>query len=149
MASPTTAGPTHRVQSAVEVYGFPRGHLGHLSPEEEEALTDFKLLCEQNGYYSPGNGSTEAPSHEDATLLSRLHHLSGYILLLTDPRRFLRARRFVVAEAWKQFHTTEDWRKATQLDQLYETIDIEHYEETRRLVSCKPPNPGPSISTNV
>jgi hypothetical protein len=80
MASPTTAGPTHRVQSAVEVYGFPRGHLGHLSPEEEEALTDFKLLCEQNGYYSPGNGSTEAPSHEDATLLSRLHHLSGYIV---------------------------------------------------------------------
>jgi hypothetical protein len=54
------------------------------------------------------------------------------------PRRFLRARRFVVAEAWTQFKSTEDWRKETQIDQLYETIDLDHYEETRRLVSQTP-----------
>ncbi|KIN00216.1 hypothetical protein OIDMADRAFT_125307 [Oidiodendron maius Zn] len=116
MASPSTAGPAHRVQSAVEVYGYPRGHLGHLTPEEEEALNNFKALCQENGYYSPGNGDSEPPSHDDATML-----------------RYLRARRFVVQDAWKQFHSTENWRKATQLDQLYETIDLDHYEETRRL----------------
>ncbi|KAF4632106.1 hypothetical protein G7Y89_g6025 [Cudoniella acicularis] len=48
--------------------------------------------------------------------------------------RFLRARRFVVPDAFKQFQETEDWRKANELDMLYETIDLEHYEETRRLV---------------
>jgi hypothetical protein len=48
--------------------------------------------------------------------------------------RFLRARRFQVQDAFKQFKDTEDWRKATQLDQLYETIDVEQYNETRKLV---------------
>jgi len=50
-------------------------------------------------------------------------------------RRFLRARRFNVQDALKQFEDTEEWRKANSLDQLYETIDLEHYEETRRLVN--------------
>lgn len=40
-------------------------------------------------------------------------------------------------DALKQFSETEEWRKENELDQLYETIDLEHYEETRRLV--KPP----------
>ncbi|CAL3963094.1 unnamed protein product, partial [Diplocarpon coronariae] len=31
------------------------------------------------------------------------------------------------------FKETEDWRKANQLDILYETIDLQQYEETRRL----------------
>jgi hypothetical protein len=141
MASPTTAGPAHRVHSAVEVYGFPRGHLGHLTHDEEETLKDFKVLCEENGYYSPGNGDTEPPSHDDATMLS-VSYLPFTCFSLTKPRRFLRARRFVVQEAWKQFHSTENWRKATQLDQLYETIDLDHYEETRRLVSRNLPIPG-------
>lgn len=134
MASPSTAGPAHRVQSAVEVYGYPRGHLGHLTPEEEEMLNNFKALCQENGYYSPGNGDSEPPSHDDATMLSASCALFA-CLVLTGSRRFLRARRFVVQDAWKQFHSTENWRKATQLDQLYETIDLDHYEETRRLVS--------------
>jgi hypothetical protein len=125
----------------VEVYGFPRGHLGHLTPEEEESLKQFKVLCENNGYYSPGNGTTVPPSHEDATMLSVFPPFSPYFLL-TGVRRFLRARRFVVEEAWNQFHSTENWRMATQLDQLYETIDLDHYEETRRLVSRSSPIPG-------
>lgn len=49
-------------------------------------------------------------------------------------RRFLRARRFVGSDAFTQFKDTEDWRKANQLVELYETIDLEHYEETRQLV---------------
>lgn len=60
-------------------------------------------------------------------------------------RRFLRARRFQVADAFKQFADTEDWRKANHLDTLYETIDQEHYEETRRLVQY----PFPSTNTHT
>lgn len=39
-----------------------------------------------------------------------------------------------MVDALKQFSETEEWRKENELDQLYETIDLEHYEETRRLV---------------
>ncbi|KAI6715066.1 phosphatidylinositol transporter [Diplocarpon mali] len=96
----STAGPAHRVQSAVVEYGFPQGHLGHLSDEEETAFKNFKILCQEKGYYKPA--SAEVPeTHDDATLL--------------------------------QFKETEDWRKANQLDILYETIDLQQYEETRRL----------------
>ncbi|CZT51852.1 related to phosphatidylinositol/phosphatidylcholine transfer protein [Rhynchosporium secalis] len=108
----STAGPAHRVQSAMVEYGFPSGHLGHLSPEEETAFQNFKTLCEEKGCYTPGESGT----HDDATLL-----------------RFLRARRFSVADAFKQFQDTEEWRKANQLDTLYETIDLQQFEETRSL----------------
>jgi hypothetical protein len=53
---------------------------------------------------------------------------------LTDDRRYLRARRFVPQEAFKQFKDTEDWRKDNKLDQIFENIDIEEFEQTRRLV---------------
>ncbi|CAG8970829.1 hypothetical protein HYALB_00001617 [Hymenoscyphus albidus] len=111
----STAGPAHRVQSAVVEYGYPQGHLGHLGPEEEAAFTNFKALCAEKGYYTAGE-TADQNSHDDETLL-----------------RFLRARRFIVADAFTQFKDTEDWRKANQITQLYETIDLEHYEETRRL----------------
>jgi pterin-4a-carbinolamine dehydratase len=51
-------------------------------------------------------------------------------------RRYLRARRFVPQEAYKQFKDTEDWRKDNKLDQIFETIDVEEFEQTRRLVCC-------------
>ncbi|KAF7869957.1 hypothetical protein EAF04_004741 [Stromatinia cepivora] len=111
-----SSGPAHRVQSAVVEYGYPQGHLGHLTTEEEAALNNFKVLCTEKGLYKPGNGIDEPASHEDATLL-----------------RFLRARRFIVVDAFEQFSDTEEWRKDNELDQLYETIDLEQYEETRRL----------------
>jgi hypothetical protein len=50
-------------------------------------------------------------------------------------RRFLRARRFVPAEAFKQFKTTEDWRKDQGIDDLFLRIETEEFEETRRLVT--------------
>ncbi|CAG8954657.1 hypothetical protein HYFRA_00004578 [Hymenoscyphus fraxineus] len=111
----STAGPAHRVQSAVVEYGYPQGHLGHLGTEEEAAFKNFKALCAEKGYYTAGE-TADQNSHDDETLL-----------------RFLRARRFIVADAFAQFKDTEDWRKANQITQLYETIDLEHYEETRRL----------------
>lgn len=67
------SGPAHRVQSAVEEFGFPQGHLGHLSAQQEEAFKNFKLLCEEKGYYTPGNGETE-PSHDDPLLLYVYEH---------------------------------------------------------------------------
>ncbi|KAK0636728.1 CRAL-TRIO domain-containing protein [Bombardia bombarda] len=92
--------------------GYPNGHLGHLTTEEEEALVNFKVYLEEHDLYTPG----PTPSHDDQTLL-----------------RFLRARRWVVPDAYKQFHETEVWRKANHLDVLYNTLDIDAYEQTRRL----------------
>ena len=57
---------------------------------------------------------------------------AGRLTVVTS--RFLRARRWVVEDAYKQFKDTEEWRKANELDVLYDTIDLESYEQTRRLV---------------
>jgi hypothetical protein len=46
----------------------------------------------------------------------------------------LRARRFVPQEAFKQFKDTEEWRKENKLNEIFNTIEIEEYEQTRRLV---------------
>ncbi len=56
-----------------------------------------------------------------------------WVLLLLISRRFLRARKWVIPDAYKQFHDTEEWRKANDLEVLYETIDLEAYEQSRSL----------------
>lgn len=89
--------------------------MAHLTDGQTAALDKFKKLCQERGYYQPGNDRT-APSHDDETLL-----------------RYLRARKFVPEEAFKQLKDTEDWRQENQLDKLYETIDISEYEASRRL----------------
>lgn len=48
--------------------------------------------------------------------------------------RYLRARRWVVEDAYKQFKDTEDWRSANHIDTLYRTIELDAYEQSRRLV---------------
>lgn len=58
-------------------------------------------------------------------------------------RRYLRARKFVPSEALTQFKATEDWRKENRLEELYDTIDVKEYDETRRLVSRETPIDGP------
>ncbi|KAK0620085.1 CRAL-TRIO domain-containing protein [Immersiella caudata] len=92
--------------------GYPHGHLGHLSDAEEESLRGFKEYLQEKGLYQAG----PPPSHDDQTLL-----------------RFLRARRWVIPDAYKQFSDTEEWRKANDLDNLYDTIDLEAYEQARQL----------------
>ncbi len=52
--------------------------------------------------------------------------------------RFLRARKWDIDAAYTQFHDTETWRQANELDTLYETIDCEAYNELRRLVCHVP-----------
>lgn len=56
---------------------------------------------------------------------------------LTTHSRFLRARRFVPQEAFKQFKDTEDWRKDQNIVDLFETIEVEEYEQTRQLVHLR------------
>ena len=51
--------------------------------------------------------------------------------------RFLRARRFIPQDALGQFKDTEKWREVNQLDKLYMNIDVENFEEARRLVSAQ------------
>lgn len=112
-SSITTAGPATKVPSATTEYGYPHGHLGHLTPEEETAFANFKTQLAEQGLYRPG---PPAPSHDDTVLL-----------------RFLRARRWVQADAVKQFKDTEEWRASVHIDVLYDTIDVDAYDESRQL----------------
>ncbi|KAK2067073.1 hypothetical protein P8C59_000839 [Phyllachora maydis] len=110
-----TSGPAPRDASAAPGrpnVGYPSGHLGHLTADEEAALQAFKASLAGKGYYRPG----PPRSHEDGTLL-----------------RFLRARRWVVQDAFKQFKDTEDWRATNGLGALYDTLDVAAYEECRGL----------------
>ncbi|EMD00286.1 hypothetical protein BAUCODRAFT_62741 [Baudoinia panamericana UAMH 10762] len=96
---------------------WPAGHIGHLTQHQIDALGNFKKLCEQKGYYTPASEDGKVPSsHDDETLL-----------------RYIRARKWIPQEAFVQFRETEDWRIENQLDTLYETIDVDEYEQTRRL----------------
>ena len=94
---------------------WPSAHVGHLTDGQRGALERFKKLSQQKGYYDAGDND-KPPTHDDETLL-----------------RYLRARKFVPQEAFGQFKDTEDWRKENQLDKLYETIDINEYDQGRRL----------------
>lgn len=122
--------------SRVVSHQYPSSHVGYLSQEQAGALDKFKVLCEQKGYFRPAKGGQKA-SHDDETLLCvHLHHYS--LPPLTSFRRYLRARKFVPQDAFGQFKDTEDWRRDNRIDELYDTIDIHEYEETRRLVGGPP-----------
>ena len=45
-----------------------KGHLGHLTPQEEAAFAAFKKLSAEQGYYRPDDGVVPA-SHDDGTLM--------------------------------------------------------------------------------
>ncbi|KAK2594780.1 hypothetical protein QQS21_007527 [Conoideocrella luteorostrata] len=114
-ATSGTSAPATRVKSSASTtsqHKYPRGHLGYLSEREAEALENFKTCLEERGVWKRGPPA----SHDDQTLL-----------------RYLRARRWVVEEAYKQFKDTEDWRAANNIDTLYRTIELDSYEQSRRL----------------
>ncbi|KAH9879841.1 hypothetical protein J1614_001865 [Plenodomus biglobosus] len=101
--------------SRIESSQYPAGHLAHLTPSQQEQLDIFKKIAQEQNYWTPANGATQA-SHDDETML-----------------RYLRARRFVPQEAFKQFKTTEDWRKENKLSDIFNNIEVDEYEQTRRL----------------
>ncbi|KAF4988736.1 hypothetical protein FDECE_14947 [Fusarium decemcellulare] len=110
-----TAAPAARVKSSASLSGdfaYPHGHFGHLSQAQEDAFTRFKEVLEERGLWKRGPPA----SHDDPLLL-----------------RYLRARRWVVEDAYQQFKDTEEWRKANDLDVLYNTIELSAYEQSRRL----------------
>jgi hypothetical protein len=49
-------------------FGYPSGHLGHLTQQQEEALEAFRKLCQENGLYKPAT-DIDQNSHDDTTLL--------------------------------------------------------------------------------
>jgi hypothetical protein len=49
-------------------FGYPNGHLGHLSDQQEKALDDFRQLVAEKGLYRPATAEKPA-SHDDVTLL--------------------------------------------------------------------------------
>jgi hypothetical protein len=104
-------------------YSHPKGHQNHLTEEQATALAKFEALLQDNQCYTPAT-KTSSASHDDETLL-----------------RFLRARKFVPADALQQFKTTAEWRKHEDIEHWYEAIDIEAYEATRLLVSSKVASP--------
>lgn len=44
------------------------GHIGHLTTQEQSALTAFKALCQKEGLYKPASDGSKA-SHDDGTLM--------------------------------------------------------------------------------
>lgn len=42
----------------------------------------------------------------------------------------------MVQDAYVQFSETEKFRSANQIDVLYDTIDVDAYEASKKLVSC-------------
>lgn len=45
-----------------------KGHLGHLTPEEEKSFEEFKVLAAKEGFYKPASDDIRA-SHDDGTLV--------------------------------------------------------------------------------
>ncbi|GKT61772.1 sec14 cytosolic factor [Colletotrichum tofieldiae] len=109
-SDPATRVKSHA--STVSDVGYPHGHLGHLNEHEEAQLAAFRTLLEEKGLYKPGPPA----SHDDPTLL-----------------RYLRARRWVPEDALTQFKDTEEWRAANDIDVLYQTIELDAFEQSRRL----------------
>ncbi|GAA5906573.1 SEC14 family lipid-binding protein [Sporobolomyces salmoneus] len=91
------------------------GHIGHLTPEQDATLSNFRQKLEKAGYYSPAEGSKPA-NVDDVTLV-----------------RFLRARKFDLEGAFTQFTSAEDWRKANKVDELYDSFDLSEFNQAARL----------------
>ncbi|KAI1313850.1 cytosolic factor, phosphatidylinositol/phosphatidylcholine transfer protein [Mortierella claussenii] len=87
------------------------GRLGNLTPEQEQALVEFRDLIKEKGLFVPER-------HDDHLLL-----------------RFLRARKFHIAHTYKMFADCEAWRKELGVDSLKDTFVFEEEDAVR---SCYP-----------
>ncbi|CAD6572780.1 MAG: hypothetical protein ASARMPREDX12_005445 [Alectoria sarmentosa] len=87
-----------------------KGHVGHLTREEESAFDEFRKLAAKQGFYTPAADDKKA-SHDDGTLVYAVPRLLTPLIF--------------------PFKDTEIWRKDNDLDALYEKIDIHDYQEAR------------------
>jgi hypothetical protein len=63
-----TGAPAARITSTASTiadYAYPYGHLGHLTPKQEEAFIQFKKVLEERGLVKAG----PPPSHDDPLIL--------------------------------------------------------------------------------
>lgn len=58
----------HSINAGTGEFGYPQGHLGHLTPEQDSALQKFKAILVENKLLTPASEGQEA-SHDDVTLL--------------------------------------------------------------------------------
>ncbi|KAJ3212149.1 hypothetical protein HDU67_003985 [Dinochytrium kinnereticum] len=84
------------------------GRLGHLIPEQDEALAKFKEELAAEGLYNP-------EIHDDHLLL-----------------RFLRARKFQIPLAKKMWSESEAWRKEYGTDDLKDNFDFPEYPVVKK-----------------
>ncbi|KAF9581492.1 cytosolic factor, phosphatidylinositol/phosphatidylcholine transfer protein [Lunasporangiospora selenospora] len=84
------------------------GRVGNLTPEQEHALTEFKELIKAEGLFVPER-------HDD-----------HYVL------RFLRARKFHIANTHKMFVDCETWRRENKVDDLIHSFVFEEEEAVRK-----------------
>lgn len=61
----TSAQRVKSTSSTASSFSYPHGHLGHLNPQQEEALEKFKAVLLERGLVKAG----PPPSHDDQTLL--------------------------------------------------------------------------------
>jgi hypothetical protein len=110
------------------------GHLGHLTSSQEKSLETFRQSLHKANLYNPKAGNGGRPSHDDTTLLC-VHNpssLSGFVHISGCYSRFLRARRFDVDKAHKQFADTARWQVEHDVENLYATFDPEEMEAAKR-----------------
>ncbi|KAJ6448881.1 CRAL-TRIO domain-containing protein [Mycena sanguinolenta] len=96
---------TETQKATSENYTPPPGHLGNLTPAQEEALAKISEEIRAEGVYVEAR-------HDDATLL-----------------RFLRARKFDVSQAKEMLIASEKWRKEFDVDELVKTFDFTEVAE--------------------
>ncbi|KAJ5674768.1 CRAL/TRIO domain-containing protein [Penicillium maclennaniae] len=75
-------------------------------------MDQFKDLCARNGF----KNSTRAQNADDTTIL-----------------RFLRAQRYDVGAAFRQFNHFQTWRREHNIRGFYKNLDVEVYDESRKM----------------
>lgn len=58
----------HSINTGTGEFGYPQGHLGHLTPEQDSALAKFKEILVEKKLWTPATEGQPA-SHDDITLL--------------------------------------------------------------------------------
>ncbi|CAE6429644.1 unnamed protein product [Rhizoctonia solani] len=86
----------------------PSGYVGHLTPEQEQALSQLKTDLQNEGWFVPER-------HDDPALL-----------------RFLRHRKFDLSKAKKLITETEEWRKSFGVDDLVNNFDFSEKAEVSK-----------------
>ena len=55
-------------------------------------------------------------------------------MLTCQDSRFIRGHAYNIDSAFKQYKATRAWRDQNHLIELYDSIDVPDYEETRKMV---------------